>query len=304
MSRRTSRILLTAAAFLLAAATPQAQKLQMAITVDDLPAHGPLPPDTTRQGIAESFLETFQREHLPPIYGFVNGGRGEPGSAAVLTQWHAAGQPLGNHTWSHYNLTRISSELFLAEVDKDDALLRQIDPDGDVKWLRYPYLHEGDTLEKRRAVRAGLFARGYRIAEVSMDFEDYLWNAPYARCSARNDPAALQYLHDSYLRTADHYVTVYRKLSQQAFHRDIPYVLLMHIGAFDAKMLPELIALYRKRGFTFVTMPHALKDKAYRLDPNVGDKDGGTFTELLLEARNETVAPDSKPYDVLDKLCR
>lgn len=281
-----------------------AQKLQLAITVDDLPSHGPLPPGVTRLQIAQSFLDTFQREHLPPVYGFVNGGRGQPGDAAVLTLWHNAGEPLGNHTWSHWNLSRISSEQFLSETDKNDALLKQVDPTGDIHWLRYPYLHEGDTLEKRRAVRAGLLQRGYRIAEVSMDFEDYLWNAPYARCSAKNDVDALQYLHDSYLETADRYITVYRGLSRKAFHRDIPYVLLMHIGAFDAKMLPELLSLYRKRGFTFVSMPQALSDKAYKLDPDLADKDGGTFLELLLEARKESVAPDSKPYEKLDQLCR
>lgn len=284
-----------------------AQKLQLAITVDDLPAHGELPPGVTRQQVAQSFLDTFHREHLPPIYGFVNGIRTEQGPSGmpVLQAWLAARQPLGNHTWAHADLNGQTAEQFLAAVDRNQALLDQIDPRGQKhKWLRYPFLHEGDTLEKRRAVRAGLFARGFGIAEVTMDFEDYLWNEPYARCSAKNDPEALKYLHDSYLETADHYITVARGLSQQAFHRDIRYVLLMHLGAFDAKMLPELTQLYRSRGFRFVTMPHALQDKAYRLDPDSGDKDGGSFTELLLESRKDTVAPDEKPYEKLDQLCR
>lgn len=299
--------LLVAAALLCVAASPQAQKLKLAITVDDLPAHGALPPGVTREQIAQSFLNTFRRERLPSVYGFVNGIRTEqsPPSMQVLQAWHNAQEPLGNHTWAHADLNDQTADQFLSDVDRNQALLNSIDPhDAKQKWLRYPFLHEGDTLDKRRAVRAGLFARDYRIAEVSMDFEDYLWNDPYARCSAASNAEALKYLHDSYLETADHYITVYRGLSQQAFHRDIPYVLLMHIGAFDAKMLPELIALYRSRGFTFTTMSKALKDKAYKLDPDNADKDGGSFTELLLEARHETVAPDTKPYETLDKLCR
>ncbi|GAA3758831.1 polysaccharide deacetylase family protein [Terriglobus aquaticus] len=307
MKGRTLGSLAAAVALTIATVAAPAQKLQLAITVDDLPAHGELPPGVTRQQVAQSFLDTFHREHLPPIYGFVNGVRtvDAPPTLQVLQAWLKARQPLGNHTWAHTDLNDQTAEQFLADVDRNQTLLNQIDPKGQhQQWLRYPFLHEGDTIEKRRAVRAGLAARGFRIAEVSMDFEDYLWNDPYARCSAKNDPEALKYLHDSYLETADHYITVYRGLSQQAFHRDIPYVLLMHIGAFDAKMLPELLELYRKRGFTFVTMPHALNDKAYRLDPDHGDKDGGSFTELLLESRDETVAPDTKPYDKLAKLCR
>lgn len=283
-----------------------AQRLELAITVDDLPTHGQLPPGVTREAVAQSFLDTFQREHLPPVYGFVNGAKVEkdPSTLRVLEMWHAAGQPLGNHTWSHWNLTRIPSETFLSEVDKNQTLLDRIDPHGDTRWLRYPYLHEGDTVEKRRAVRAGLAARGMRIAEVTMDFEDYLWNDPYARCSAMQDEAALQYLHDSYLATADRYIGLYRGLAKQAYGRDIRYVLLMHVGAFDAKMLPELLNLYRTRGFRFVTMQRALADKAYRIDPDIGDPDGGTLTDLLLEARHVKVAADVKPYEKLDKLCR
>jgi len=36
----------------------------------------------------------------------------------------------------------------------------------------------------------------------------------------------------------------------------------MHIGAFDAHMLPRLIALYKQAGFRFVTLPQAAKDRA------------------------------------------
>lgn len=294
------------AAVTLAATTAPAQKLQIAITVDDLPSHGDLPPGVTRQQVAQSFLDTFNHEHLPPVYGFVNGIRKEQGPYAlpVLQLWQSAGQPLGNHTWAHTSINDQTPEQFLADVDKNEALLKQIDPKGDIKWLRYPFLHEGDTVEKRRAVRAGLQQRGYRIAEVGMDFEDYAWNNPYARCVAKHDTESIQWLHDSYLETADQYIGTFRDLSQQLFHRDVPYVLLMHIGAFDAKMLPELIALYRKRGFTFITMPQALADPAYAEDPDIGDKWGGSQLELLMESRHLKFHGPPKPYKKLDELCR
>jgi hypothetical protein len=55
-------------------------------------------------------------------------------------------------------------------------------------------LWEGDTLEKRRAVRAYLKEHGYRVAQVSLDFEDYAWNDAYSRCSAKGDEAAISWL--------------------------------------------------------------------------------------------------------------
>jgi len=50
---------------------------------------------------------------------------------------------------------------------------------------------------------------------------------------------------------------VFRQLSRMVYRRDIKYVLLMHVGAFDAKMLPELLALYRSKGVSFISLPVA-----------------------------------------------
>ncbi len=301
---RAFRTLLCILALPLAVTSLHAQKL--AFTFDDLPAHGDLPPDVTRQQLTDSILATLQREHMPRTWGFINAQsvEDEPETVGVLQAWHDHHQPLGNHTWAHPDLNTLTAEQFLADVDRNEAMLKRFDHKGDSRWFRYPYLHEGDTVEKHRAVRAGLLARGYKIAEVTMDFEDYLWNDPYARCSAKGDTTALQYLHDSYLATAEQYLDIDRGLSQQVFHRDIPYVLLMHLGAFDAKMLPELIALYRRHGVTFIDMAKALKDKAYRTDPENGDYDGGTYTELLMTARDMDATEKEKPYGALEALCR
>ena len=40
----------------------------------------------------------------------------------------------------------------------------------------------------------------------------------------------------------------------------------MHIGAFDARMLPRLLRLYKSRGITFVSLEEAEKDPFYKYD--------------------------------------
>jgi peptidoglycan-N-acetylglucosamine deacetylase len=198
----------------------------MAVTFDDLPVHGAMPPGMTRLEITQSILKTLKREKLPAVYGFINGGRGadDPSSLSVLRAWRQAGQPLGNHTWAHLDLNKETAEQFEAEVLRNEALLQSLMGYGDWHWLRYPFLHEGDTVEKRRAVRSWLAAHGYKIAEVSMDFEDYLWNEPYARCMAMHDEASIAKLRDSYLAVADQYYGVFRELSHLVYGRDVKYV--------------------------------------------------------------------------------
>ena len=117
-----------------------------------------------------------------------------------------------------------------------------------------------------------------------MDFQDYNWNEPYARCAAKHDDAAIESLHDSYLDAADESIRVYRQIAQTLYHRDVPYVLLMHVGAFDAHMLPELIRLFRSRGFSFVTLQQAMADPIYSFDPKVTSPGGNTFNEMVAQS--------------------
>jgi peptidoglycan/xylan/chitin deacetylase (PgdA/CDA1 family) len=279
---------------------------QMAVTFDDLPAHGTMPPGMTRLQIAQSILATLKREGMPPVYGFINGKRVEedPSSLRVLNAWRAAGQPLGNHTWAHLDLNKETAELFEAEVLRNEELLKQLMGKEDWHWLRYPFLHEGDTVEKRRAVRDWLYSRRYKIAEVSMDFEDYLWNEPYARCAGKHDEASIRKLHDGYLAVADQYYDVFRQLSQTLYGRDLKYVLLMHVGAFDARMLPELLTRYRAKGVRFISLSDAMSDPAYQDDPDIGEPSGGTLLELMMQSKKLKFPANTKPYKELAAMCQ
>lgn len=282
---------------------------QLAITFDDLPAHGPRPASVSRLQIVQSVLETLRQQHMPPVYGFINGVRTEeaPETLGVLNAWRAAGQPLANHTWSHPDFNETSAAQFIGNIEANQPLLRSLmpAPADDWRWLRYPYLNEGDTLEKHREVRTWLNANHYRVAEVTMDFDDWAWNEPYNRCLAKNNTAALQQLHDTYLETADESITYYRAISRAVYGHEIPLILLMHVGNFDANMLPELLALYRTRGFTFITLPQAAADPAYAEDSDIAYKEGDTLTEQLAFKRG-IARPhrQAKPFALLQSLCR
>ncbi len=84
----------------------------------------------------------------------------------------------------------------------------------------------------------------------------------------------------------------------------MPYVLLMHVGAFDARMLPELIGLFRSRGFTFVTLQQAMADPIYSFDPKVSSPSGNTFNEMVAQARNVNIPYMTDRSKELDAICR
>lgn len=260
------RLLLAALALL--AAPASAKPLELAITIDDLPLHGPIPAGETPLDVATRITAAIKASKLRTAYAFVNGRwtQTNPETLEALKVWRRAGIPLGNHSWSHANVDALDPAAYEEEIARNEPLLKQLMGRGDWKWFRYPYLAEGEDPGRRAAVRAILARRGYRIADVTMDFSDWQWTAPYARCRTLGDEAAIAELEGMYLDAAKEAVGFYRTLSNAVYARDIPYVLLMHTGAFDARMMPRLIALYREQGFRFVTLQKAERDPVYRED--------------------------------------
>ena len=177
--------------------------------------------------------------------------------------------------------------------------------DADWHWLRYPFLREGDTLEKRRAVREYVKAHHYRIAQVTLDWEDYMWNTAYARCVAKNDAKSIAWLKSSYLQTASAYLDLGREMAKLVYGHDINHVLLLHLGAFSSTILPDALDLLEKKGFTLVTLQEAESDPAYESDPDAGSKYGGTLLDQWMDARQIKYPPGTeKPYKEVQGICQ
>jgi peptidoglycan/xylan/chitin deacetylase (PgdA/CDA1 family) len=214
------------------------------------------------------------------------------------------------------NLNQHTLDEFEADVTHNEPLLEQLitgkgqaDNGGEVRknawhWFRFPFLAEGDTPEKNAGIRAFLAQRGYKVAAVTMSFGDYMWNDPYARCKTKGDEKAIALLADSYLAAADDSISYSRALSHTLYGRDIPYVLLMHIGAFDADMLPRLLDLYRSKGVQFVTLEEAESDQFYRLDTDLHQPPAATTLEGAMAERHLPFPANTAPAPQLDALCR
>lgn len=278
----------------------------VALTFDDLPAAGALPAGMMRTDIATKLASELNANHLGGTYGMVNAAKLEsnPDAQKALHEWVGAGMNVGSHTWSHMSLTSNTAEAFEHEIALNEPALTQYAGSRDWHWFRYPFLWEGDTLEKRRAVRTYLHDHGYRVAQVSLDFEDYAWNDAYARCSTRQDPAAIAWLKQSYLETASEYIKLGREEQLIAFGHEIPNVMLLHETAFTTLMLPDLLNLLRAQGFTFRTLPEVEQDPAYAQDPDAALKYGGTLPDLFMDSRHLKYPPfNPKPFDKLKTIC-
>jgi peptidoglycan/xylan/chitin deacetylase (PgdA/CDA1 family) len=255
------------------AGTGSNNEIEVAATVDDLPGMGALPAGSNRIEIARAIIHALI-ETRTPAYGFANGVQldADPPEVGVLKDWANAGFPVGNHTFSHPNLGKVDARNYVADIQRMDQRLAGLDLSGGSlisrRLFRYPYLAEGNTLEKRDAVRHYLFSDRYRIAEVTVDFHDWAWNDAYTRCLARNDTASLDEVRKRSLDSAIRHLNESIGLARMLFGRDIRHILLTHMGAFEAAEMSVILERYRAAGVKFITLERAMADPIYGLNPN------------------------------------
>lgn len=281
--------------------------IRVAITVDDLPAHGPMPPFQTRLQIHERLLAAFAAHGVPRVYGFVNAGRADDteGGRASLAAWVAAGHPLGNHTFSHPQMHDLPLSEYLADIDRNEAVLAEyVDDPAVFRTFRYPFLLEGTSPEVTAAVREHLHAHAYRVAEVTIDFYDWAFNPPYARCVAAGDDRAIAALRATFVEHGVNMLLWSDAAGRQIYGRPIPQVLLLHAGSFDAEMIDALLTAYERQGVEWITLDEALADPAYTDVPTEATITQGTLLDLMIEARGAVAPPRmGQPDALLDALC-
>lgn len=292
---------------LFALLAPSLLAQEVALTFDDLPAHGPVPQGLTRVGIITAILKDLKAANAPQVYGFINAGKLEqtPADMEVLKLWRKAGFPLGNHTYTHPSLNKITTLEFERNIEQNEPTLKSLMDGEDWHWLRYPFLDEGDTVEKRRVVRAYLKDHGYRIAQVTLDFQDWAWNGPYARCLAKNDSKSIEQLKTMYVNSASEFLDLGPKLANIVYGRDIKHVLLLHVGGFETVMLPHLLEWLKQRGFKLVTLPEAESDPAYNSDPDIVLNEGGTLLEQMMVSKHLPMPVHAPvPIAQLESMCQ
>jgi len=266
--------------FSLAAVAQSPPQREIVITIDDLPA-GNANVMTGKEIIEMTTkLVAILRDQKVPAVGFVNEKKlykfGEVDDRIkALSLWTDSGFELGNHTFSHASLDRVSLKEWEEETIRGETVTRLLLAQHNLKlrYFRHPYLDTGRDLQTRREAEAFLVDRGYRIAPVTMDAWDWMYAGVYEDARKRGDAALEQQLVSSYLSYTSEVFDYYEKLSRNLIGYEPAQVLLLHGNWLEADHIGELLDLLRKRGYRFVTLQDALSDPAYGMpDEYVGEE--------------------------------
>lgn len=235
-----------------------------------------------------------------PATGFVVGEKFQDKPRVrerLLRAWRDAGVELGNHTYSHGSLNTVSPADYVADIARDDALLRRLEPFAakPVLWFRHPFLETGPTAEARDTVLRWLSEHGYRVAPVTLENDDDLFAAPYEDDLQRGDRRAAAVLRSAYLAFTQVRIAWYRQAAETLLGRRPALVFLMHATRLNADAMPELCRLLHDDGLQPVTLAEALTDPAYQLPEGEPDRNGDDWLNRWAEALGRDLPWDSFP---------
>jgi peptidoglycan/xylan/chitin deacetylase (PgdA/CDA1 family) len=208
-------------------------------------------------------LAPFQTEHIPVI-GFVNECHHTDQLQTLLSLWVAAGAELGNHTCSHSDLNTTAAAAFESDIVKGDVVTTATVGRRPV-YFRYPFLHAGKDLETKLAVQQFLVAHGYHNAPVTLDDSDYMFAVVYAKALVAGDLEKASHVRELYLAYMESIFAFFEARSIEVTGREIRQILLIHASQLNADAMPDLLAMMRRRRYTFVSLQRALEDPAYAL---------------------------------------
>ncbi len=270
---------------------------EVAITIDDLPRGGDGGGWSFEEirGMTVRLLAPFTQREIP-VTGFVNPGRTDlaPGELRrILDLWLDAGAELGNHTWSHADLNTTPVADYEREIVRAEPAIRDavVARGKKLKFFRYPFLHAGADAATKRAIEEFLASRHYRNAPVTLDNSDYMFASAYLK------PSFAERVKREYVPYLESVVAFFEERSKEVAGRDFPQIMLLHANELNSWMMPQILDMFARRGYHFVSLEEAMRDSVYQLPEAYVGKGGFSWIHRWsmtkgMTAKGEPDEPD------------
>jgi peptidoglycan/xylan/chitin deacetylase (PgdA/CDA1 family) len=214
----------------------------------------------------KKILSVIKKNHLKIVL-FAQGAQVDsPQGRALLNRWNNAGQTIGNHSYSHFNIKNVSDTVYQQDVLKNEKLLKSYPHFK--KIFRFPFLKEGDTVAKRDQFRKFLHDHHYENGSVTIDASDWYISDRLETRLAQNPKTNLAPYKKYYLDHIWNRAQYYDNLAKKILGRSPNHTLLLHHNLLNALFLDDLIQMFRAKGWIIIDADKAYQDSIFKLTPN------------------------------------
>ena len=250
------------------------QHKQVCFSFDDLPVVSYGITDTVfQEKLVNNLVKSLNNNKIQAI-GFVNESNLYDNEGVnqfqvkLLKIWVNSGLDLGNHTFSHPDYNTVSFKDYSEDILKGETISRKIlnDRGKSIKYFRHPFLHVGNSKVKADSLSDFLLKKGYHVAPVTIDNEDYLFALAYKRATVKKNTGLMQRIGRDYVNYIEKKLNYYNNQANRLFGRAINQILLLHVSSLNSDYIDSLITMFKKNNFIFVNMDKAIEDQVYKTE--------------------------------------
>jgi len=260
---------------------------KIAITFDNLPGDQ-IYTIKERAEINKGILEALKK-HKVPATGFVIGEYVEGEDWESIVSWLENGHTLGYHTYSGQEIHGMPMGLFISDVIKGKEAIEDLVSTykQKMRYFRFPYLHYASDAKTKLNIVEQLIKLNTRIAHVSITTEDFVYNMSLEKILRMGDSTDMYYLRQEYLNHLTERIAHFEDLASEVVGRPIRQILQLRANRLNSLLLDDILTEIADKGYQFITLRDALKDKVYRKDEEYfGDK-GFSFLERIKYSDSE-----------------
>ena len=213
----------------------------------------------------QQLLKNLKKNELKAILYVKGSGLDNKKGEAIIKSWNESGHLIGNHTYSHPNYNKTSFKQFKREFLKNDSLINTYS--NYTKLFRFPYLKEGNTIQKRDDFRAFLKTEKYKIGHVTIDASDWYVDSRLTKKLKENPTADISGFKQYYIQHLFERAQYYDSLSVDLTGRQINHNLLLHHNLSASLFLDDLIQHFKNQGWEVVDVDKAYRDEFYKQVP-------------------------------------
>lgn len=253
------------------------QAKEIAFTFDDAPR-----PDSVLfngQQRAHALIGQLIKGGIQKATFFLNTSRLNIEGRERIQSYVQAGHSIGNHTHTHPDINSTDINDYLEDIFKAHNLAKEIS--GFTPYFRFPYLREGDTVEKRDRVRQEIKKLSLKNAYVTVDNYDWYMDSLLQKALKDGKIIDFEKLKKVYLEVLIACVESYDSMAMEGLGRSPKHVLLLHENDINALFVGDLSLALQERGWKIISPEEAYEDEISNYStPNIFKWNPGRIGEI------------------------
>ena len=230
---------------------------QIAITIDDAPR-----PDSSYYTGSERtkiIIEKLVEAKVPQAMFFATGKNiCTDNGRKRIKEYANSGHLIANHSYEHLNLDKVGDREYSDDILKNQKIIKDLP--NLCRYFRYPFLHEGNTVEKRDCIRAFLKKHNLKNGYVTVDNWDWFIDRVINKSKSEGKKINLENLKKLYIDHVWSTILFYDSVAVKYLGRSPKHTLLLHDNDATALFVADLANHIRENGWEIIPPIEAYQD--------------------------------------------